>query len=488
MADTVGKFTYGDISLDIIGLTCQKQKELSADGSTYECTKFILDIDCALNPSYESYRGGAVGAATPVFQVGLTPGQTEKALRAYFAQHRRQLTIDYHGRAGWLISPLTGYTVDARNGPQIDVETVVETWGIRTAIVRFRVITWLVEIVSKATMPVLLSHRWTQAMDTNEDYYSTITTDGDATFRVDELLRLGTYPDQYRHDLFHPIPNNHTRTISVTAKSDGTGVFYRLVDTEKAFNLTGTQATRIEAYQTVSFGRPSIVGAALSVTSGVIHGAAQAGQAGGAFAGPLVALGGAALHGAIALQRAMPKFSLSVLVKVWGHRNSTRASLMSYALGIANKRIQKNNAGRTYESLLTHVLNEKHVELSITQSWGPIGAVAAKIIRAAQAAGGNLVADVLGLPGGFVAAAMDPITADGMLNLFLPETDDRAQPGGFTQIVGAGNVPPVGGTQVPRRSRGSSLEAIVAQALSSAESTPPAPALTTFAASNLPRP
>ncbi len=132
----------------------------------------------------------------------------------------------------------TSYTVDAKNGPFPQVCEVTRIHGTKTWMVHFKVVTYVNECQNPRERNPLVAHRWTRYEDVDQDYFSVVTTQGVAAFRVDELIRLGKYPDQYRQDLFHAIPKNFKReSVFVEPSSDGCSVTYRIVDRQLAFNI-----------------------------------------------------------------------------------------------------------------------------------------------------------------------------------------------------------------------------------------------------------
>src|SRR5678816_676709 len=285
---------YRGISLEIVN-TREHRREIvnSPDGTTYLWTKWTFDFDCRYHIRATSYTefpvaGSPLGAVAAI--PGRSPFQTDTVLRKYLSQHRGVLRVDTGG-GRLLTSPATGFGLDANNGPIVEACNVERVLGDKQFLVRLRITTCINECDRNVTASAnpdytninpVVSHRWSRREDVDQDHYSTIVTEGEVIFRSDWLNRLGTFPDAYRRDFAHPIPNNYQRdTISVEPTSGGNGAKYIVVDKEKPFNF-GDQcpATRIEAYQTAFCSVQGAVDTMLAMIPDQVAGAYQAMQGG----------------------------------------------------------------------------------------------------------------------------------------------------------------------------------------------------------------
>src|SRR5215475_913107 len=158
---------------------------------------------------------------------------------------------------------LTGppyYSTDGKNGPNPIALNVVRILGTHSVIAYFEVETWLTAPCPENRLCVL-SHRWETSQEISEDYYTTRSVRGWATFRTDRLIDQALLPDDFRGRLFHPIPPNVQRkNVSVTASSDGTGLSYSFSDVEQPTNLIGgatSWITRLAAVWGAGMHRPN---------------------------------------------------------------------------------------------------------------------------------------------------------------------------------------------------------------------------------------
>lgn len=380
--------TYRGIELDVVQTNEFGRKEvMSSDGTTYLYTEWTIDVNCVLNPQATSYIAGAVGVS-PTQQDGKNSTDTDKAIREWLLQPRGTLSVSVDGLL--LTSPLSGYVVDAANGPIPEICTITSVIGIKTLIVHFRIKTCVNEIGgdSPSNRYILLSHRWKWSASIDKDHLTTRTTEGEAIFRADVLADSGTTPDQYRAFLFPPVPSNFRRTsVEVLEPADGNKVLYRVVDTEHFFNVgTNSPSTRIECYQTVNYqkaglGQAAASGLGSSVAAGAASGAVVGGglalSTGGALTPAILVgagiggVGGAAKHLLTGAASALtPSINNHIFVRVWGNRSSNRRALEDLAFAIALARVGVPGEGVNTEMILTHDVAGKFVELMLSLRFG----------------------------------------------------------------------------------------------------------------------
>ncbi len=510
----------------------------STDGTTYLYTRWTIDVDTVFNPAANAFLPAAdpdgpnapLPAADPIgLRDGTMPPDTDIALRHRLSQPRGVLILQDDDNRLILRSPESQVErSDAYLGPWVEECDVTKIQGLKTWNIHLRIVTWVNECKNKRTITPLLAHRWTQFMDVDLDYFATRVTQGEAIFRVDEIVRLGRFPDEYRGDLFHSIPPTFKRgPIHVEAISDGSGVRYSFTDTEQPFDHgTNSPATRIEVYQTHWYAQTGIWQAAANGVGSVIGGAPGAYRA-GAAAGTtgtiasgsgIAAVGGlAAMSAGGAVVATIPQYSYHVMVRAWGDRNSNRAVIGDMAFAIALARVGPVNTRFASEVIATHEVTGKFVEVQITHKTG-LEEGARSVVTIGQQIGAAVV-DGFSLFGSGVAARTfaaearrseaararaDGAAAGGGPNLNGPAAGARAEALGIRSriqqapfggsglgteevnvFVYPGQSPirgvitraPIGNRPPPNSNgtRGTSLVAIVAQALSESCQLPPAP-------------
>jgi hypothetical protein len=370
-------FKYGNVEMRIVKTNrAQRVSRRTDDNAEHVITDWHLDLEGWWNPAATSYFGD-VNNVIPAAFPGSLPPITDNAIREYLMQSRRR--IDYRDDLGnkILYTPADGYTQDADNGPYVAYCDVVEIHGEKSWKIRMIVQASVVECPGPGLTPSpLIANRWTQWMDTDEDYFSTIITEGVAVFRGDEIAKLGTYPDQYRRDLLFAVPNNYKReVVRVEQGSDINTVRYRIVDREKALNInqryhSRVGVSRIEGYHTGGYYHPGSLEATGQIVGNAIEGAGVGGI-GGAGIG---AVPGAVLGAGAGFLRNVPQWNNGIVVSIWGHRNATRMEMTFLALAIATQRLgQGNFLGvfvRNTRWTLTHDIMGKYVRLEIQQRWG----------------------------------------------------------------------------------------------------------------------
>lgn len=407
--------TYRGITMKVVNTREHIRRHIfSPDQTTYLYTQWTYDFDCRYNPAATSYVQFApndldFANITIAERQGEMPAITDLVLRKFLAQPRGLLIVNPARGGEILRSPETGFTVDCKNGPIVEECSIVQVLGQRQFVIRLRVTTWIRECphppastfatlwtqeggatgfgeglgpVDLNAINPLISNRYTRRVDIDADHYTMITTEGEAIFRTDFMRATlitadadTIYPDAFRRDLRHDIPDNFQReNIQVEALSDGTGVRYSFVDREKPFNFgRNCPATRIEAYATAWQGEVGWVESALEA---VPEAARMMAEETIPWRIPirLVAIGtGAAV-------RALPKFYLRVFCRAWGNRDCTRQQLTDLAVGMVVNYLGPV-LGRSQEFLVSHDLNGKFVEADCTISWSFIVGVTADAIN-----------------------------------------------------------------------------------------------------------
>ncbi len=372
--------SYRGLSLSIVHTRSILRTAIeTSDNSTFLFARWLVDVDCIYNPAATSFNPDPtvnVIGTSGVAQAGNFPPVTDSSIRQTLMQPQGVLILtDEDGRL-ILRSPAPGFAVDAKTGPG-EIECQVQhIHGTKTWQVHFKIVTYVNECqkqpgTSTTSRAILLSHRWRRYVDIDEDHFSVVVHEGRCIFRADELVRLGEFPDQFRQQLFHAIPANFRRSaIHVAPSEDGTTVEYRVVDTEMAFNFLDpslANGTRVEAVQTGVYAEPNRLAERAATV------ALQLGAASLDFAH---AGGNAARIEAQGALRLLPSYSMHVICRVWGNRNSSRFDLMRTALGVCTARIGPAGnflgiTGRSSETIVMQELTGKFVEAQITIRWGP---------------------------------------------------------------------------------------------------------------------
>jgi len=394
----------------------------------------------------------------PVQVAGQMAGITAAALQHKLCQPRGKLLYE-NSDAILLESPLANFAVDAANGPFVEYCRVNPAQGERTFEVRLKFVTYLK--LCSGTNPII-GHRWKRWIDIDQDYFTEIVTEGEATFRSDLLVSMGRWPDQYRNQLFHPIPNGFKRErITVIPNEAGTAVAYRYVDRELPLTYN-RRASRVEAYMTGSWqqsgertalalNRAGLFGVATSLIRGPQSG----------FVGNLFATG----TSVAAMQ--LPKYSWHFLVRIWGEPTSTRGNLTALALAIIAARFPIDGLYQN-ELIVTHDLVGKFVEVQKTVSYG--------IERILP--GGNFFfnwAARFGIPAVLLDSSFDS-GENHLATVFINGPEGTAEMIRVNDYTRAGHAPPYSNA-----SRAYWLGTLVAQVLSGACDTPPTPPAITLA-------
>jgi hypothetical protein len=195
--------------------------------------------------------------------------------------------------------------------------------------------------------------------DIDEHFFTTRIIHGHAILRTDYMLSTGTYPDHFRKFFIHPIPDNFKRTkISVTATEDGNAIEYTVIDTEQPFVLDASLrllgVTKIEAYHNVEIGTPSFETAFANVAGGTLQGGTSSGGGGGFLIETIKAIVGAGVGFVKGVNASLPQLTHTFIVRVWGHRGSTRTVLEKMAYRILSDRFRAANLGQGFFGVNTH--------------------------------------------------------------------------------------------------------------------------------------
>lgn len=460
MAEAV---TYNGVNLEIVRTnTIRRVPVFTDDGVDYLYTHWVIDVDAVFNPQATSIN--ALGLPVK----GFLPAATDVNIRQLLTAPRKQLIVRNSDAGVILTSPLLTNSCDGNNGPiPSDICSVERIVGTKSFMVHFVVETWVNECPAN---PIIFAHRWEQEMDVDEDQVSTRTIRGQAVFNGARLLALGTVPDQYRQDLFHPCPAEYQRQdVQVVADSDGNRVDYSIVDRQKTVDFPSGAppgSTRIECVPSAWFQQAGLAqAAAKGVTNAPLTGLMGAGA--GSLIGGMIpgvgVLGGWAIGAAIGggtIGSIFPRYHYACTTRVWGNRNAVRGGplaavnhLQAVAVGVTLSRLKFDPRWTMNEMQLTHDAAGKMVEFTMQASHGIEGGGLAGIQQGLN--------DIFSLN---TEAFARRFFADFVQDEFLRI---GAGPGGTPT-----SNPRFGGAG---QQRGTSLESIFAQAFSQPCDIPPRP-------------
>lgn len=305
----------------------------SDDGSEHGYIRWVFDVECW-------YHNLATSTSLSGFpQDNNPPARTDIGTLHSRLMAKRRRFVYYHVGSETapqpmelLRCPANGYNVDSKNGPN----------PLRCDIVAITNKTFKVNYVLEChtgpcadnNAPAIVWHRWSESHDIDRQARTVRSVQGAVQFRSDALSRAGSRPDNFRDELFHPIPNRCVReNIKTQASSDGLQLVYSFQDREE-FLLVGSQS--------------AVRKAEVFVTS--------MGQLGKATKG----IGGC-----------------SVLVRLWGANLDKYDGMdsMQYltilAMGVAAAKLKQNNLVLTDSISVTQVFHERFVELQATAMTAP---------------------------------------------------------------------------------------------------------------------
>lgn len=417
--------TYDGIDLLIIGTKEISRRHIyTEDRCNYLWTEWVFDVRTILNP--QTFVAG-VGD-----QLGQPPAINDPKIRSRLTGPRRSLSFSQDGntvlQCPSFVNPPNGPTFqrDCQNGPIVEHFNLVSDVGGKSWIVEIRIIAKVREcaFVSRQDRGIapLISNRFRRSIDTDEDYLSYVETTGECVFDSAWLAELGTIPDQYRVDLFQPMPYNCKRDhINVVQLSDGCTYRYSFRDQEKHFNTL--YATRVECVQTEFFSQTSAASAAAGAAISSITAQANSVMNSLVIGNPIgiaaTGIGGTIKAAVDAIAQTalgqIPKFHSHVIARAWGNRNDNKNRLLTVAMKMAFERI---NTIRNVELIIQFDRAGKYVEVQLTSRTGP-----EELVRAL-----NGPIQILGPIAGLVAGIVASIPGiDGSVTTI---------PAGITRTVG----------------------------------------------------
>jgi hypothetical protein len=368
--------TYRGLPMNVLrskGYKCDVETDRT--DTTRLWTHWTINADVYLNPGAIAFTAGrppvsAAGATPPVM-----PATTHVAIRQYLEEPRGLLTVQSLGVTLLTSPPSASYASDANNGPKITVHTISDIPGERLYQLSITIETWIRE---DPTPLLILSNRWNETHDVNEQSLMTRIIDGEAILNAGELLKQTTPADALRNQLlpFTVRPNFQRIGLHVTLDGSGNKMYYRLIDVERVMNIVaGRPAVRVEVEDSHWMWMGSLGRAIGQTASGLaVSLPTSIASLWNPLTWPSFILG----PGAAATQNGLnnlPKFFIRTHVRAWGTRKTDRPTLLSYALAIAIQRIygpngvQNNLLDTATAELIVSQNTQMYVDVQFTKSF-----------------------------------------------------------------------------------------------------------------------
>ena len=441
--------TYGGVQLSVQKThSIASEDEYDPSGLDYLWTRWTLDVTGLVNvaaTSYTTQQGNAAPQAAPPAAAN-PPFLTIQAIRDTLALPRQPLT--YADESGNVLIQSPGFAPVNVNGfapgagiirnfvqpPQLldcDCDggpkpiSPVQILGVhgqgKSVIVRFKVSTtvndapfWTAQggltLLGKAAPkpPVILSNRWSSTSVIDDHAFTTRTHAGRAVFRADLLrdiivhpadggpVRLAV-PDDFRaYMMGHPIPPGFQRKqVVVEQEEDGFAVRYRVTDVQMPVTLLSDTACEIKVIQTESIGYYGHERLAEEMLDALSLKAASLAEA--ASIDPFHDAGLAASAvirfnrlAAQSVARSVPRFSTNLSIEVSGQPDSTRKDLSSVAYDVLYQILTASDVFFSTSNIsLTQDLMGKWVRLTCSVVRGPVASalvlVADKLVNRSAA-------------------------------------------------------------------------------------------------------
>lgn len=244
------------------------------------------------------------------------PATTYPVIEARLLEPRRQFLMVV-GDTVMIAVPAPGFACDAASGPFPTKCEILNIIGNKTFTVRWGIkanINVCNRRVGSDETAAILSHRWKQERDIDQDGFSTLIRRGHAVFDVGRLIKLGKLPDDFWLFLPGLVETGFRRdNIQVVATEDGRELEYCTVDRETPLSQKIRGISRIEATHT-----------AINTTLGTVSGVEKGAQTGGSVF-PVI---GHIVGGAIGFFTGnVPGLEHQITVRIWGTRDSLKRNM-----------------------------------------------------------------------------------------------------------------------------------------------------------------
>ena len=243
--------TYNNITIGLTRTLGIMHEPIRGDDETYLFTRVTIDVEGIVNgPPNPSQNGSDLGSIDGT--IGNPISDTMRAIRHQLLQERRLLVYNVgDSPTPMIVAPgfdADGnlYPCDANNGPTPGNLVINRVDGVKTFHVRFRVSCHLLECPGLTSGPpsALLSNRYAQTHSIDSNWFTTVSTSGQAFFRTDILEASQQVADHYRDVLLPPIPKGMKRmSITIVATPSRNALTYQCIDVERSFDLGDTGPT-----------------------------------------------------------------------------------------------------------------------------------------------------------------------------------------------------------------------------------------------------
>lgn len=352
---TVGRFRFGLSSFHLNEFTCEPDTD--STGLDLECTKVTIDLHGIVNSvaiaSNKIIEGvpGSAGDPLPT---------TIVALRDYLMKPRQYIKFEMNNTIVLESPALTELACDVRGGPFPQRASYSQVTGDKTAIMHFRVVTYV-----SYCGRYLLSNRWTLHDTIGSDTFTTRTISGRACFRKDFLDFDELQADDFRKWLVIPCPNDMRRVqVSVTEAADGASVDYTVTDREVRYG-TGANRAPVEISGTVTAGLESNIKTASDAASNIGMGLIDAFK-----------LSASKLMGRVT-SALIPNSKFSAIARVKGRKDADQYVLSRIAVAVVLDRLKfiynpKNGIGCISKLFVTNNIDSDGAPWSqaVADVWG----------------------------------------------------------------------------------------------------------------------
>jgi hypothetical protein len=371
-------------------LTNEIDREAVFDGPSYMYTRHVYRMYAHVNRRLNYIlnntlvdNGTDANPAVIVqdFGIGLSssPIAKDNILTKFMLQPRGQLLVMGDDGTIQMQSPRPGFRMDANGGPTPLRFRILNVGGSEDLTVY-----WEVEVNEHACtdIPLLLSHRWRQYRDCDQDGFVTRHTEGTAYVHMGLMDQRGIFPDELVAQLIPDQLDGFRRgPVRTEILPDNEGVRYSVVDEQLSHSITRV-CTRMECIHRSGVVQPGLDFKDQLEILFAVADAAKAGLETGVSGGPAGLVTGP-LKFFTDLQKFKSRLNVSklpqhwtwCLVRCWGDAFTARNELQKVALAVLTSRLEplvkQGLAVPTYEAELEHDVTGKYVSLSMALRHGP---------------------------------------------------------------------------------------------------------------------
>lgn len=256
-------YTYNGVSMEIEHLEISADCIYDESGIDYLYTRFRITVEAIWNPAATqdiSVIGHAPPASESFTNVGNALRQPRQSLSIVIPNHNPDVNSgagvplitspaapNFSGTDGQTVTG-TRYLTDAKNGPIVIGNPVIQFTAEKTARISHTVETWLVECSNQRPC---VSNRFSMRKTRNQDYFETRIIAGTAIFRSDMLysaardangnLQPRMYPSQFLWQLVPRCPWGFKRVACDPFQhEDGITLDYHVEDVQQPLGISPT--------------------------------------------------------------------------------------------------------------------------------------------------------------------------------------------------------------------------------------------------------